>query len=57
MNWKHFADAVLAGVSIGVVAALGGAFAGLSSRLIAPITGALVASMIPLIYRLQSPRN
>jgi ABC-type transporter Mla maintaining outer membrane lipid asymmetry permease subunit MlaE len=36
MNWKHFAVAILAAVSIGVVVALVGAFAGLSSRLIAP---------------------
>jgi len=57
LHWKHFAVAVLAAVSIGAVAALVGAFAGLSSKLIAPITGGLVAAMIPLIYRMQSPRH
>jgi hypothetical protein len=37
MNWKHFAVAVSAALSIGAIVALVGVFAGLSSMLIAPL--------------------
>lgn len=57
IDWGVLASAVLLGLVIGVALGIGGRMAGLPSTWAAPITGATVGAMVPLIYRLRMSRR
>ena len=56
-DWTTFSIGISLGIVIGVGAALIGVAAGVPTAAVAPVTGAVVASLVPLIYRWRSKKR
>ena len=56
-DWSTLAIAITVGIVFGIGAAFVGVAAGLPTAVIAGATGAIVAAIVPLIYRARGVRQ
>jgi hypothetical protein len=54
VQWTSLFVAIVAGIGFGAIVGLGVHVLGVPSGMVGPITGAVVGSLIPLIYQLRT---